>query len=721
MRWPVAVFLTMPEGDDVKIRRRALVVTLVAQMVGAAGLVGIAWAGQAVERVQTSVESVQTTEERDTDLHLEIEPSRLTLQVGDTHTLTATVRNGEGEVVEDVTVVYYSLSRRNVAVTREGVVEAFRPGDFALVALIPADSSDTSRRPEAATRLEIPVIVPQPPIAEVRFLDVPPKFYVGTRPRLKFDAVDTLGVLRSDVEATYRSSDNLVADVDGYGYLGLHRAGQAEISVAVGGQADVVTSLFIEVESNPTTALELHSSATAARTGDVVRFTAIAKDARGLSVRGVPIQFAVAGETAPTIIAAGAAAHIAADGRFVAERSGVFTVVATSGTHSAVSTLAVAPRDVRRDVEVLGRGKILDRHTSDLWVWEGTDSRDYAITGTWGSDGRSYIWDVTDPADIVKIREVQVDARTINDVKVSEDGDIAVISREGASNRQNGIVVLGVGNPREGVPVLSEFTDQLTGGVHNIFISEDHVFALGASRRYDVISIKDPRNPVRVGRFELETPGHSIHDVWVSDGIAFSSNWSDGVVAVDIGGGGRGGTPENPVELGRYTYPSGWNHAAFPYRSQSTGRFYLFAADEAFPYGGFNGQQGSTPSRAAGWVHVIDWSDWDNPQEVARYQVPEAGTHNLWVEDDVMYVAFYNGGLRVVDVSGELAGDLYRQGREIAMFVPHDPEGFIANAPFVWGPQPYKGSIFFTDWNTGLWAVRLQPREGAAPRPGEPQ
>ena len=118
---------------------------------------------------------------------------------------------------------------------------------------------------------------------------------------------------------------------------------------------------------------------------------------------------------------------------------------------------------------------------------------------------------------------------------------------------------------------------------------------------------------------------------------------------------------------------------------------------------------------------MIDWSDWDHPQEVARYQVPEAGSHNLWVEDDILFAAFYNGGLRVVDISGELLGDLYRQGREIAMYVPYDPDGFIANSPFVGGPQPYKGHIFFTDWNTGLWAVKLRAKDGPGRIIGEPQ
>ncbi len=659
-----------------------------------------------------------TAQEPSEDWTLEVEPGQLTLEVGETQTLTAVVRDRDGQTVEDATVLYFSRARRSVGVTRDGRVEAYRPGEFTLVALLPRDTADDSRRPDSAVRTEVPVTIPRPPVGEVTFVDLPPKFYVGTRPRFRVKIVDATGVDRYDVEPRYTTSDTRIAEVDVFGFATLYQSGVVDVTATGQGMSATVS---IEVEANVVSALELQSSTDAALTGDVVRFTAVAKDSRGLSVRGVPVQLAVAGQTAPTIIAAGASAQVTEDGRFVAERSGTYTVVATSGTHSATRTIKIDRRDVRQEIQVVGRGNVLDRHTSDLWLWEGTDGRDYAITGTWGSDGHSYIWDVTDPENITRINEIQVNARTVNDVKVSEDGDVAVISREGASDRKNGIVILGVANPREGVPILAEFTDQLTGGVHNVFISENHVFAVSAGRRYDVISIEDPSNPERVGRFELDTPAHGIHDVWVSDGVAFSSNWTDGVVAVDVGGGGRGGTPEQPVELGRYVYPSGWNHSAFPYKSQSTGKFYLFAGDEAFPYGGYSSDENSTPSRAAGWIHVIDWSDWDNPQEVARYQVPEAGSHNFWVEDDVFYGAFYNGGLRIVDVSGELMGDLYKQGREIAMFVPHDPDGFIANSPFVWGPQPYKGHVFFTDWNTGLWAVKLRPRNGPSPIVGEPQ
>ena len=681
-----------------------------AMLAAAVGLAGAVPAGAPVQQPAAGA-----------GLTIEVTPTELTLDVGRSAQLSTTVRDADGNVVDGAAVMYYSRARRSVGVSREGRVEAFRPGTFTLVVLVPANSNDRSRRPEARARAEVAVTVPQPPITEVTFTGVPARFYAGTRPRLVVMLRDRTGVRRDDVTPVFATTDPAIATIDRFGYLTLLQPGEVEVTASVDGVRDAVT---IDVVANPVATLELRASADGGRTGDVIRFTAVAADASGRTVDGVPFSYAVGGETAPAIIAAGAPAQINADGRFVAERSGTYTVIATSGSHSAVAVVAIEPRDVQREIEVVGRGEVLDQRSSDLWVWGGTDGRDYAITGTWGADGHSFFWDVTDPASIEKIQEVQVDARTVNDVKVSADGQVAVIGREGASNRRNGVVVLGAANPREGVPVLSEFTDQLTGGVHNLFIDGDHVYALSAGRRYDVISIEDPRDPVRVGRFELDTAGHAVHDVWIQDGIAFSSNWSDGVVAVDIGGGGRGGTPERPVELGRYAYPNGWNHAAYPYRSQSTGTFYLFAGDEAYPYGGLSAGDppDNLPFRTAGWIHVIEWSDWDNPREVARYQVPEAGTHNIWVEDDLMYVGFYYpGGLRVVDVSGELMGDLYRQGREVARFVPFDPDGFAPNAPFVWGAQPYKDHVFFTDFNSGLWAVRLQEKTGPAPAIGEPQ
>ncbi len=643
-----------------------------------------------------------------------VTPSEVELEVGETLTLAAEVRDADGMAIER-SVVFYSRARRAVGVNPAGIVEAYRPGTHTLIAMVPKDPEDLHRRAEPAVTLEIPVTIPNPPVADVEVANLPGALYAGTEMGLRPVVTDSSGAKRTDVEVRWSTGDASVASVDALGVLTLRSAGTTTLTV---GAESVGAEIPVTVAENPAAAISLEASeAGPVRTGDVVFFKAVVTDAAGDPVPEYPVQFSTMGAPAAGIVAAGAIGQVGQDGAFVAERPGVHTVIADGFTTSVAASVEAVPRNVRKGVEVVGRGPVRDRRTSDLWVWEGADGRDYAVTGTHSADGHAYFWDVTNPSAIALIDTVRVDARTVNDVKVSEDGRFAVISREGASNRKNGLVILDVSDPLNGVTVIARYDDQLSGGVHNVFIAEEHIYALSAGRRYDILNAEDPTNPYRVGRFELDTPGHSIHDVWVHEGVAYSSNWGDGVVAVDVGGGGMGGAPNNPVMLGSTPYPSGWNHAAFPYRSESTGKFLMIGGDEAFPYQTM--RAASTPGRAAGWIHFYEWDEWDEPREIARYQVPEAGTHNLWVEDDVLYVAYYNAGLRVVDISGELRGDLYRQGREIAHFLPEDPEGHIPNAPMTWGPQPFKGNIYLSDMNSGLWAVRLVDEEPVFL--GEPQ
>ena len=635
-----------------------------------------------------------------------ITPSELELEVGDKLTLEAAVRDSDGNLM-DRTVVFYSRRRRSVGVNPAGMVEAYQPGEHTLIAMVPKDPEDIDRRAEPAVMVEIPVTIPNPPVASVEVANLPGHLYAGTEIGLRSLVTDISGAVRNDVEVGWTTVDSSVASVDSLGVLTLVRAGRTTLTVSA---EEASRDRAIEVLANPVASITLSGApAAAVRTGDVVFFDAKVTDASGNEVPDYPVQFATFGIPADGIVAPGAIGQVDEEGAFVAERSGTHTVIVDGFTDSASATVAVVSRNVRKDVEVVGRGPVRDRRTSDLWVWEGTDGRDYAVTGTHSADGHAYFWDVTDPSAISLVDTVRVDARTVNDVKVSADAKFCVISREGASNRKNGLVILDVSDLQNGIEVIARYDDQLTGGVHNVFIAEDHIYALSAGRRYDILNAEDPTNPYRVGRFEMDTPGHSIHDVWVHEGIAYSSNWNDGVVAVDVGGGGKGGAPNNPVMLGKTPYPSGWNHAAYPYRSKSTGKFLMIGGDEAFPYQLMEDER--APRRAAGWIHIFEWDEWESPREVARYQVPEAGTHNLWVEDDILYIAYYNGGLRVVDISGEMRGDLYRQGREIAMFRPFDPETLKPNAPFVWGPQPYKGHIFLADNTSGLWAVKLVDAE----------
>ena len=656
------------------------------------------------------------------------------MRVGETTRLVANSQQASA-------VIFFSTDPKIATVTPSGIVTAQHSGTGVLIALIPAKpQKDASLQmvTDSGFRVEIPITVKPSPLSRLEMSGIPTTMKPGQSVYLHVKAIDIDGESK-DVRPFLEVSDSSIAQVNKFGPLfegtfsahpyydrdrpdiypndasGILRAVSPGKTVLRARMEDIVAEHEIIVETNhidEMRSFSLMPIVTEVRTGDVVKFQVQPENAL--------VRFALESHPDPSradTVGAGAPAHILPDGRFVAEQPGLYTILATNGKTIAQQTINIVPRNVKQDIEFVGHAPVRDRVTSDLWVWEGLDGRDYAILGTWNADGHALFFDVTDPKNMQRISEIQVDARTVNDVKVSKDSRIAVISREGASNRRNGFVVLDVSDPRN-PKVLSRYDDQLTGGVHNVFLYENHVYAINNGSRWDVINIEDPENPFRVARFEDQRPGRSVHDVWVRDGIAFQAGNTDGIILIDVGGGNQGGSPANPIEIGRLPQLTGWNHAVWPFQSKSAGKFYIIAGDEAHPVnpripGPIISWEEKAASRAMGWIHILDFEDTKAPKEIARYHVTEAGPHNLWIDWDkeIMYVAYFNGGLRVVDISGELVGDLYRQGREIAKFYSDDPEGFVPNSPFVWGPQPHKGTIFFSDFHSGLWAVRLIPRK----------
>ena len=657
------------------------------------------------------------------DIKFVFEPDSLYLNVGETGSVTIKLVNAKGELIKNPFYVYGTPRRSLESQPRisdsTGVakvtIKPYKPGKLSLAV------RSISQKREDRVYDRMTVQVPFPPLDRI-VLNGPSKtLYAGTTVRYTTEVYDKANLLRDDANVKLKSSKTNIAEFDDYGNLVAKKAGKVKLTANVD---NVSESLNVTVIKIPVNKISLDADKDKIRTGDVLQLLAKAVDRSGRQIKDVPIVYSFTGK-ADYGIGLPAAGLINSSGKFVADTPGLFTVTAQSGGFIARKTIKVVPRNVKKTVKVVGHGTVSDFNTSDLWVWPGVGKhkgKDFAATGTWGANGDAYFWDVTDPSKMAIIDTITVDARTVNDVKISEDGRVGVITREGASNRKNGFVILDVTDPYN-VKITAEFNDDMTGGVHNAFIYDNHVYAVNNGRKYDIINIDDPSNPFRVGVFELDTPGHSIHDVWIENGIAYSSNWSDGVVAVDIGGAkfdeadrsksqfnpllsrtGKG-SPSNPVKLASMEDPTGRNHAAFPFLSKSTGNFYIIAGDENFPWGVLapKGQ----PSNPRGGYHFLNFSDPDNPKEEAIYEVPEAGSHNLWVFDDILIAGNYQGGLRVVDISGELLGDIYKQGREIGLYVPYNKEGKIPNAPMVWGAQPYKDYIFFADMNSGLYCIQL--------------
>ena len=604
-----------------------------------------------------------------------INPAAAVLNVGDTQHFTVRTYGDEGIQMQDAEVRWFIQEEAVARVDEDGLVTAHSPGVAQLVALVMGKPAYAS-----VEVLQLPVQELQPTMRSVTI-------YEGLHVPLEVAARNSLGGIVPEVAMTYRSSRRRVARVDEQGIVVGRTPGEAVITIQV---EDVSAEVAVMVVPNPAVRYQIAQNRIRVRTGDVVRFRAPGIDPNGAQVYWT---FAIWEVDGP-----GASIHAEGpDGVFVAEQHGAYTITARLGPDVEVSIpVAVEARQYNASVEVVGRGPIDTHHSGDTWVFEGVDGRDYAYVGTYLHDWMK-VWDVTDPARPLLTDSIQVDARRINDVKIHERAHVGIITREGASNRRNGIVMLDLSEPAHPA-ILSEYTETVTGGVHNVWIEGDLVYAChNGTSDLHIIDITDPVNPKEVGRWGLDKEFKTLHDVIVQDGYAYLSYWDDGIVTLDVGAGTHGGTPVRPAFVSRLSYPEGNTHVAWRH-----GR-YLFVGDEIWPPG-FDADK---PINATGYIHVLDMTDMDNPVEVAFYEVPGAGAHNVWTDQDRLYIGYYQGGLRVLDISGELRGDLYRQGREVGYVLTTDDRTMVPGWPMAWGAQLHKGNIFTSDLNSGLWIVRV--------------
>ncbi len=604
---------------------------------------------------------------------IEITPERVETIVGDTVRLEAALIDSSGRRMDQAPRWYTSYEIGSIDST--GAFVAARQGENQIVAVAPGNVTAT-----------VPVVVSPLPASEIELrLPATTMAASGWMP-LAATATNRIGRLVFDPAFAWESSDPAVGSVIG-GWLVARRPGTTTLTARSG---DATASQTITVQAAPRGELTLDAPAGAVRTGEVVDL------APRIGGRALPPH------VFPRWTLTGPDGRVYPDGAFVGDDPGDYLVVADFGGRSATALVHVEPRDHDKRLEFVGRGAVSYAHTGDLWVFD-----DVAYVGNFG-DNSMRVFDVSDPARPVLTDSIVVDARRVNDVKVNVDGGFAVITREGASDRKNGIVILDIADPRHPT-IASEYTETLTGGVHNTFIVGDLVYAVNdGTRDLHVIDVSDRDNPKQVGRWGLDNPDKVLHDVFVKDGIAYLSYWDDGLVILDLGGAGRGGTPTAPAFVSRVYYPEGNTHVAWRWKD------YVFVGDEIFP----QNWDSEKPIRPTGYIHVFDVKDLEHPVEVAKYEVPEAGAHNVWIEDDdtTLYVGYYNAGLRAVDVSGELRGDLYREGREVDHYFTGATENAkLLNAPMNWGPMIHDGKIYSADFNSGLWIHQWVPKKPEKP------
>src|ERR1051325_11221548 len=604
-------------------------------------------------------------------------------EVGQQVQLSVVAKDASGNIVNEKPSTYFAGPFDIAAADENGVIKVFGSGEVTAGAIVGGEAGFVT------------FVVKPASVKSIEIAPVTSSLLVGSTFQLEAVARIFTGDPRNGVPITWSSADPGIVSVDASGVVTGVQPGSTTIT-ATSGAATATTR--VSVVKNSLRSLTVSADASTARTGDVVHFKAKAD-----------IAFT------PRWSVTGNGATVYPDGGFVAEQPGSYVVTASSGNISASASIVITSRNLERELTTVGRVPSKEVQGAEQWI-----IGNYAYYST--ISDRFMVYDISDPAKPKLTDTIKVDARLVNDIMTTADGKTLVISREGASNRKNGIAFYDTSDPAH-PKLISEYTATVTGGVHSAYVNDHYVYltddATGSMR---VIDFADPKNPKEVARWQSDNPfagtirtqegeqiaGRYLHDLQVKDGLAYLAYWHDGLIILDVGAGLKGGSPEHPqlVSQLRFNhhdlYGDGWlagTHSAYRYKN------YVFIGDEVFP--AFFNLNSKTRTPIRGIVHVIDVSDINNPRKVAEYPVPEGGAHNIWVEDDVMYVGYYSGGGRIVDVSGELRGDLYRQGREIARIWTGDPDGYRPNLPLAWGAQPHNGLIYFNDVNSGLWIVKL--------------
>ncbi|HEY7819916.1 MAG TPA: hypothetical protein VIG29_16970, partial [Vicinamibacteria bacterium] len=398
-------------------------------------------------------------------------------EVGESLRFQARAKDASGKLLDEPVASWFAAPFDVASADNDGSVVFHHAGKVRVGAVIGGKTGFADVTVKAPRVVRVEVKKPGAPLV------------VGGDLRLEALAFTERGVPRERVEWSFRSETPSVASVDSSGFAVGLAPGRAVFVASADG---AVGKLELDVVQNPAARVAIAPQGPeekTARTGDVIRFQAKVTDAAGAAVPNPSLRFSVAGP----------GASIDPDGGFVAERPGVYTVLVSSGDRMASTSIRIEPRNVEREIEVVGRAAFTDLQAAEQWIFG-----DYAYLSSLGDELRVY--DISDPANPKQVHKLEVDARIINDVSVSASGRVGVMTREGASNRKNGIVFLDTEDPSK-PRILSEYTETVSGGVHSAFIDDPYVYltddATGSMR---IIDFRDPQGPREVARWEVSNP-----------------------------------------------------------------------------------------------------------------------------------------------------------------------------------------------------------------------
>ena len=437
--------------------------------------------------------------------------------------------------------------------------------------------------------------------------------------------------------------------------------------------------------------------------GEVLHFTASVRAVDGAELADRRVHWS------STPIGGEDSAQLDPDGAFVAPAPGTWLVTAARGALSSSSVVRVEarrPTATLRPIAVAplpGSGGA----AAGIRVFEGVDGRDWAWVWT-DSPARIHIWDVTDPRKPFLERSLEPGSTRIHDLEIGGGNSWAAVAMSQPTGDDAGLLVLDLSTPAD-PKTIARVSSGISSGVSAVAVDHAVVWAAAIGDGSLVgFDFSDPGAPRRTGSWRAEPidagPAH-IADIDVRDGIALLARWNEGLAVLDVGAGIRNGTVERPTLVSEYRYRVHLD--GHDWRSTLKVRRWR---DLVLLADGIDGCD-SCIDGPRGGVHIVDVTDIERPRESAWYNVPEAGARDLEIDTrtERLVAAFGTGGLRLVDFSGEMRGDLYGQSREVAAVPTGAWRSGSPSRSLARGARILKQAVFVADMYAGLMVFGVEP------------
>ncbi|WNG51713.1 hypothetical protein F0U60_52100 [Archangium minus] len=234
-------------------------------------------------------------------------------------------------------------------------------------------------------------------------------------------------------------------------------------------------------------------------------------------------------------------------------------------------------------------------------------------------NGGLTVFDVSNKSAPKKVKTIQRE----NDVLwngVWAKGDALYVA-----SAAKGVLVFDISNPAD-----PQLVRDLPGGninVHTVFVDGNRLYAAASDVLAVIIfDLTDPLHPTEINRYAYN--GASPHDMFAIGDRLYVSTYDQGFLIADLS------NPNDIRTLGQFTYP-----------------FQLAHHNAVGTFGGrtiaFEGGEGPGEH-----LRVLDITDPARIVKIGEFQLrPEISIHNMVLVGKKLYIAWYQEGVRVLDVS----------------------------------------------------------------------